>query len=346
MKSLVSKIIAVNLLACLVLVLIYPHLMIAPGKLMQGHQKLTEDCFACHTPFLRSSPKKCIVCHELEKIGKFKTTDEKIVKKAGTVAFHQKLVEQDCVACHSDHQGVKVYRKIHHFSHELVMESVRKECKGCHENPDDKFHREQELNCSTCHNQDDWQPASIDHEKYFISVSDRKCTGCHKKPNDKFHRKQDLDCGLCHGLNKWKPASFDHDQYFRSTGKKTCTECHKKPDDKLHSQLKGQCDTCHSLKKWKPATFEHDEYFRFDKDHKTECVTCHENDDYSQYTCYGCHEHSRGKIREEHEEEGIRDYEKCTECHRSGDEDEAKRIWRSKPGQSGKYREKDHDDDD
>ena len=50
----------------------------------------------------------------------------------------------------------------------------------------------------------------------------------------------------------------------------------------------------------------------------------------ANYTCYGCHEHSRSKIREEHLEEGIRDYENCVECHRSGDEDEAKRIWRSK----------------
>lgn len=54
------------------------------------------------------------------------------------------------------------------------------------------------------------------------------------------------------------------------------------------------------------------------------------NNDYSSYTCYGCHEHSRSKIREEHVEEGIYDYENCVECHRSGDEDEAEYIWRTK----------------
>jgi hypothetical protein len=43
------------------------------------------------------------------------------------------------------------------------------------------------------------------------------------------------------------------------------------------------------------------------------------SDDYSRYTCYGCHEHSRSGIREEHLEEGIRDFEDCVECHRSGD---------------------------
>ena len=61
------------------------------------------------------------------------------------------------------------------------------------------------------------------------------------------------------------------------------------------------------------------------------------------YTCYGCHEHSRSKIREEHVEEGIRDYENCVEGHRSGDEDEAKRIWRSKDFSTDKLRPDDKD---
>ncbi|MCK5092520.1 MAG: class III cytochrome C family protein [Gammaproteobacteria bacterium] len=299
MKSTAAKIIAVNLFIGFILVLVYPHLMISPGKLLDGHQDLTTDCFACHTPFLRSSPKNCMACHKPKEIGKLKTTGEKIIKQADAVAFHQKLIEQDCVACHSDHQGLKVYRKIHHFSHQLVMESVRKECSSCHKNPDDRLHKKLKLNCNVCHTSDEW-----------------------------------------------KPASFEHEKYFRSVGSKQCTGCHQKPDDRLHRQLKGKCDICHSLDKWKPATFDHDEYFRFDKDHETDCITCHESNDYSQYTCYGCHEHSRRNIREEHIEEGIRDYEECTECHRSGDEDEAERIWKSKRGLSGKYWKRDHDDDD
>ena len=46
--------------------------------------------------------------------------------------------------------------------------------------------------------------------------------------------------------------------------------------------------------------------------------------DYRTYTCYGCHEHSRSKIREKHVEEGITDYENCIECHRHGEADEGK----------------------
>ena len=50
------------------------------------------------------------------------------------------------------------------------------------------------------------------------------------------------------------------------------------------------------------------------------CATCHIRNDYSAYTCYGCHEHSAEKIRREHVKEGIRDYRNCVECHRNADE--------------------------
>jgi hypothetical protein len=46
--------------------------------------------------------------------------------------------------------------------------------------------------------------------------------------------------------------------------------------------------------------------------------------DYKKYTCYGCHEHTPAKIKREHLEEGIRNFDNCVECHRSGDKDEAK----------------------
>ena len=112
----------------------------------------------------------------------------------------------------------------------------------------------------------------------------------------------------------------------------------------------------HTQEAWLPATFEHEKYFRFDRHHDTDCATCHVNNDYGSYTCYGCHEHSRSKIRAEHVEEGIYQYENCVECHRSGDEDEAERIWRSKRFESsgsgpfdtnryGEGRPKRHDDD-
>ena len=185
-----------------------------------------------------------------------------IAKEKKNVAFHQKLIEEDCVACHSDHKGVKAFRPIGQFSHELLQSDLQEQCDSCH----------------------------------------------------------------------------------------------GRPGDALHQKIKGNCVQCHTQRAWLPATFDHDDYFRFDRHHDTDCETCHVDNDYANYTCYGCHEHSRSKIREEHVEEGIYEYESCVECHRSGDEDEAERIGRSKnfePGTSGpletdqyEERERKHRDDD
>lgn len=239
----VLLIVVVNLAALVLLTLFMPHLMIRPGKLIDAHAELSTDCFACHTPFLGSRPAKCVECHKVDEIGLKTTQGLSIAREKKNVAFHQRLVEQDCVACHSDHRGVQPFRPIGRFSHELLEPAVNRDCNGCHSSPDDGMHRRVEGSCSQCHTQDAWTP----------------------------------------------------------------------------------------------ATFDHDEYFRFDRHHTTECTTCHIDNDYASYTCYGCHEHSRSGIRAEHVEEGIYEYENCVECHRSGDEDEAEYIWRSRRMEQGGY---------
>lgn len=61
---------------------------------------------------------------------------------------------------------------------------------------------------------------------------------------------------------------------------------------------------------------DHDKLFVLDRDHDAECATCHRNNEFSRYTCYGCHEHTPAKVRAEHVKEGIPDFENCMECHR------------------------------
>ena len=101
-----------------------------------------------------------------------------------------------------------------------------------------------------------------------------------------------------------------------------CESCHKPPGDSLHRPIKGNCAQCHSTQAWEPATFEHDKLFVLDRDHNAPCETCHKNPaDYRQYTCYGCHEHTIANVRQEHEEEGIRNFDNCVKCHRSADEE-------------------------
>ncbi|MES9884723.1 MAG: cytochrome c3 family protein [Sedimenticola sp.] len=264
MKSkIVTAVILGNLGLLLALVFINPDLMIQPGKLINAHEELSGDCFACHTPFIGSTAGQCIECHKVVEIGLKTTKGLAISKEKKNVAFHQSLMEEDCVACHSDHKGVQSFRPIGQFSHQLVEQSIREKCDSCHINP----------------------------------------------------------------------------------------------GDALHQKVKGNCASCHTQERWVPATFDHDDYFRFDREHTTECETCHVDNDYNQFTCYGCHEHSRSNVREEHVEEGIYEYENCAECHRSGDDDEAERLWNTRSfrtkwleGKSQKpprwEKRKHHDDDD
>jgi hypothetical protein len=224
--------------------------MVGPGKLIPGHKQLETDCFACHASLSGASSERCVSCHKPDQIGRLTSAGLPIAKPLTSTPFHQKLIRQDCVACHSDHAGVKRFRVQGRFNHALLLKETREQCQGCH----------------------------------------------------------------------------------------------KSPADALHKQISGNCSQCHTQERWVPATFDHDKYFLLDRDHDTRCVTCHVRNDYSTYTCYGCHEHSLSSIRRKHIEEGIRNFDNCVKCHRSADEHDI----RGGEGEGGERREgkRGHDGDD
>ncbi len=242
----VQLILAANLVVLAVLTFAYPHLMVGPGKLIPGHQSLNADCFACHAPFSGASSARCIGCHKTADIGRLSSRGQPIVKPLTATPFHQKLLNQDCVACHSDHAGVKRFRLQGRFNHALLQADTRAQCQSCH----------------------------------------------------------------------------------------------KTPSDALHQQISGNCSQCHQQDKWTPATFDHDQYFALDRDHNARCVTCHVRNDYSRYTCYGCHEHTPTNIRREHVEEGIRNFDNCVECHRNADEHDIRGDHGKKSGKGSEREDK------
>ncbi|OYU93442.1 MAG: class III cytochrome C family protein [Burkholderiales bacterium PBB5] len=177
-------VICANLAVLVALVFVYPHLMVAPGALVQGHAELATDCFACHTPLRGATADRCVACHALPDIGLRTTKGVTIVHaKPLKASFHQELSDPNCMACHSDHAGPKVQA-------------------------------------------------------------------------------------------------------------------------------------------WKPATFDHDKFFPLDKDHNATCVTCHTGNNYQQYTCYGCHEHTPARMLAKHREEGVTErLDDCVRCHRSASDE-------------------------
>jgi hypothetical protein len=235
-----------NVVALVVLAFVAPHLMVAPGPLVPAHAGMATDCFACHAPLRGASPQLCIGCHAVADIGLKTTKGAPIRQKDFKVSFHQSLMEQDCMACHTDHARPRLTRPERmSFSHALLQARIRE----------------------------------------------------------------------------------------------SCDSCHVSPTDNLHRKVAGNCAACHTQKAWKPATFDHAKSFVLDRDHNVDCITCHQGNDFSRYTCYGCHEHTLSNIRAEHEEEGIRDFRNCVECHRSAQEEP--RVRGGKAGASGDRGKKD-----
>jgi hypothetical protein len=262
-------VIALNLVALVALAFAYPQFMVSPGPLVKGHAELATDCFACHAPWRGASSASCIECHAVAQVGLKTTKGVPITNTTVKGSFHQALSEQDCMACHSDHQGPKLTQRSRKpFSHGLLNAGLRD-----------------------------------------------TCSSCHAAPKDTVHRDLKIECGQCHQNKAWKPAHFDH-ALLAQPALARCETCHSAPADRLHRQIQGSCGACHKTEAWKPATFDHGKYFVLDRDHDTACVTCHQNNDYSRYTCYGCHEHSQAKVRAEHLHEGIQNFENCVECHR------------------------------
>jgi hypothetical protein len=129
-------------------------------------------------------------------------------------------------------------------------------------------------------------------------------------------------CLSCHsdhsasGFSAVKQAKFSH-ALLNPAMSANCSSCHTAPNNAIHQDLKGTCSQCHSQERWKPATFDHAKFFVLDGDHNAACTTCHVNNDFSRYTCFGCHEHQPDGIRAKHLDEGIRNFENCVSCHRS-----------------------------
>jgi len=180
---------------------------------------------------------------------------------------------------------------------------------------------------------------------------DGRCGDCHDvakidarmAPRPAFHGAlADARCSACHTDHRGPEATvrkFRHD-LLHADLRQACARCHAAPGDALHAGVEQACSACHSTGGWKPATFAHEEKFRFDRDHPPDCRTCHP-ERYDAYTCYGCHEHQPAAMLRKHREEGIRDLERCAECHRSAEEKEG-----GEHGRRGRRERGEHEEDD
>lgn len=226
MSWILKLILAANLGAIAILAFAYPHLMVGPGKLIPGHKQLEADCFACHAPLTGSSSERCASCHKPAEIGRLTTKGLPLLKPLTKTPFHQKLVSKDCVACHSDHSGVKRYREQGRFNHALLQKDTLGQCQSCHKLPTDSLHRQISGNCSQCHNQNKWTPATFDHDKYFVLDRDHhaRCVTCHEGSDYKIY--------TCYGCHEHTPASIRREHIEEGIRNfSNCVKCHRSADE-------------------------------------------------------------------------------------------------------------------
>ena len=241
-----------------------PDTMISPGKLIEGHQQLNHNCFACHLPFDGVSGAKCISCHKLAEIG------IDTLKNKKSVLFHKSFNEQSCVLCHSEHKGLSPDKSIKEFRHELLSASTINDCVSCHARPNGQKHLYYSSICKDCHVTERWALASKFNHQFIKENQRENCVTCHDVPKDDFHSNYGDRCFDCHGTDKWIPATFDHTKFFildRDHNAK-CSVCHVGNNYKSYT-----CYGCH----------EHS-YQNIIGEHKeegigniTNCVSCHKS---------------------------------------------------------------------
>jgi len=189
-------------------------------------------------------------------------------------------------------------------------------------------HRAIAQDCFACH-------------KPFFGTPAERCTVCHAfdrattvEANGKIRPGSPLlamhrevarqNCNHCHTSHLTREVTtatprFDHVMLSAAT-RAACSNCHLAPTDPLHPTETNRCAACHTTDAWKPATYDHHALFPLEPPHDVACKICHTANNFSQYTCTGCHEHSLERLAREHAEEGITRLDNCVRCHRDGTE--------------------------
>ena len=235
-------------------------------------------------------------------------------------------LNNDCLACHKVFSGTPNENCI--SCHNVSEIGLKTNKNGDTLSIKNKilFHKNlKNQDCISCHSDHKGLDSKLSLKKFDHILLDEtnrdNCISCHSQPQNKLHSQVTNSCVSCHSTTSWTSTTlFNHDK-IKATIRNNCLACHEIPKDNFHSNsTNNNCISCHSLVKWKPSTFNHDKAFRLDQNHNASCVTCHTNNDFKTYTCFGCHEHSLNNIRDEHNEEGISNLDYCVKCHRSGNE--------------------------
>ena len=212
-----------------------------------------QTCNACHTDyhngqFVATKYKDCAACHTVSGFDKSLFSIEDHQNSAFPLTGAHLATE--CTACHMK-------------TDQWDFRKIGSKCIDCHTNIHDGFLDVKylpEKNCVSCHNTDEWQKVTFDHDQsnfkligkheltkcascHFILDKERKviqkfkqlsldCVSCHNNVHgDQFNLNGKTDCGRCHKPESWSAGLFEHNSArFKLEGAHVeleCNMCHK-----------------------------------------------------------------------------------------------------------------------
>ncbi len=279
---------------------------ISPGELSSAHAHLEgiSNCTKCHILGEKETTSKCLDCHQEIK---------SLIDRGKGYHASQEVKGIKCAQCHGEHFGrdFKVIRfNSDIFDHklpgfqlegkhasikcadchkpELIASKISQkkkpgtflgmgtECLSCHE---DIHQNTLSENCTQCHNQDAFKPATrFDHSK-----TDFVLTGKHR----------DTDCIKCHVITTRNGKEF---QQFAGIEFANCISCH---EDVHNNKFGSDCRKCHNEFSFKQANsssaFNHNQtdYPLLGKHLNVDCLKCHKSGSYTKAIrfkrCTDCH---------------------------------------------------------
>jgi len=298
----------------------------AKGPALGGvtnHADLAGDCGACHpAPWSsRTMADACLACHQ--GVGDQIKTGKGI--HGGLAGMRS---SPTCRGCHPEHHGANGALTV------LDPQSFPHDVTGYSLSGHERTAKGARFTCADCHPKD------------LMSFDQAICADCHAGIDAGFMKQHEAtygkDCLPCHDGGPLDGANFDHSKTsFKLTGKHAavaCDKCHPEArslrdfqgapqdcyschaeDDEHQGSFGQQCEQCHTAESWADATFDHAVFpvNHGGDEEKATCETCHPTD-VKTYTCYGCHAHTEGNVRDQHEGKSIAELADCIRCHPGG----------------------------
>ncbi len=209
----------------------------SPGSLSSAHANLEDKCVACHTPVKGVEAVNCIVCH---------ANNESILQRQPT-SFHASI--SSCKECHLEHQG-RDHRPTDMSHATLAKIGLRQLDDSAADSENTARHRQLEKWLSE---------GAPPHQDITVGEAQLNCATCHVN-DDRHFKLFGQDCAQCHATDKWTIPDFRHP----SPTSTDCAQCHQAPPShymmhfkmisarvagKPHARV-DQCHLCHQTTSW------------------------------------------------------------------------------------------------